>query len=278
MIDIGVYHNLKIERSLPQGVYLINDDGDEVLLPKKYVPQDFKIGDEIEVFVYLDHQERIVATTLKPFATINSFAFLKCAAVSDFGAFLEWGLEKHLFVPFKEQVNKMKVGSSYLVYVYFDELSERLVASSKTNKFIDNKLVLLSSFDEVDIIVSHPSAKGWNVIVNQKHSGLVYSDEVFQKINVGDQMKAFVKKVRPDNKIDITLQKHGYRSIEPNAAMVLRLLQAEGGFLALNDKSSPDEIRDMVQLSKKNFKKAIGSLYKQRIIKIEEDGISLVEN
>ncbi len=278
MIDIGVYHNLKIERSLPQGVYLTNDDGDEVLLPKKYVPQDFKIGDEIEVFVYLDHQERIVATTLKPFATINSFAFLKCAAVSDFGAFLEWGLEKHLFVPFKEQVNKMKVGSSYLVYVYFDELSERLVASSKTNKFIDNKLVLLSSFDEVDIIVSHPSAKGWNVIVNQKHSGLVYSDEVFQKINVGDQMKAFVKKVRPDNKIDITLQKHGYRSIEPNAAMVLRLLQAEGGFLALNDKSSPDEIRDMVQLSKKNFKKAIGSLYKQRIIKIEEDGISLVEN
>ncbi len=278
MIDIGVYHNLKIERSLPQGVYLINDDGDEVLLPKKYVPQDFKIGDEIEVFVYLDHQERIVATTLKPFATINSFAFLKCAAVSDFGAFLEWGLEKHLFVPFKEQVNKMKVGSSYLVYVYFDELSERLVASSKTNKFIDNKLVLLSSFDEVDIIVSHPSAKGWNVIVNQKHSGLVYSDEVFQKINVGDQMKAFVKKVRPDNKIDITLQKHGYRSIEPNAAMVLRLLQAEGGFLALNDKSSPDDIRDMVQLSKKNFKKAIGSLYKQRIIKIEEDGISLVEN
>ena len=278
MIDIGVYHNLKIERSLPQGVYLTNDDGDEVLLPKKYVPQVFKIGDEIEVFVYLDHQERIVATTLKPFATINSFAFLKCAAVSDFGAFLEWGLEKHLFVPFKEQVNKMKVGSSYLVYVYFDELSERLVASSKTNKFIDNKLVLLSSFDEVDIIVSHPSAKGWNVIVNQKHSGLVYSDEVFQKINVGDQMKAFVKKVRPDNKIDITLQKHGYRSIEPNAAMVLRLLQAEGGFLALNDKSSPDEIRDMVQLSKKNFKKAIGSLYKQRIIKIEEDGISLVEN
>ena len=278
MIDIGVYHNLKIERSLPQGVYLVNDDGDEVLLPKKYAPQDFKIGDEIEVFVYLDHQERIVATTLKPFATINSFAFLKCAAVSDFGAFLEWGLEKHLFVPFKEQVNKMKVGSSYLVYVYFDELSERLVASSKTNKFIDNKLVLLSSFDEVDIIVSHPSAKGWNVIVNQKHSGLVYSDEVFQKINVGDQMKAFVKKVRPDNKIDITLQKHGYRSIEPNAAMVLRLLQAEGGFLALNDKSSPDEIRDMVQLSKKNFKKAIGSLYKQRIIKIEEDGISLVEN
>ena len=278
MIDIGVYHNLKIERSLPQGVYLINDDGDEVLLPKKYVPQDFKIGDEIEVFVYLDHQERIVATTLKPFVTINSFAFLKCAAVSDFGAFLEWGLEKHLFVPFKEQVNKMKIGSSYLVYVYFDELSERLVASSKTNKFISNKLVLHSSFDEVDIIVSHPSDKGWNVIVNQKHSGLVYSDEVFQKINVGDQMKAFVKKVRPDNKIDITLQKHGYRSIEPNAAMVLRLLQAEGGFLALNDKSSPDDIRDIVQLSKKNFKKAIGSLYKQRIIKIEEDGISLVEN
>ena len=278
MIDIGVYHNLKIERSLPQGVYLINDDGDEVLLPKKYVPQDFKIGDEIEVFVYLDHQERIVATTLKPFVTINSFAFLKCAAVSDFGAFLEWGLEKHLFVPFKEQVNKMKIGSSYLVYVYFDELSERLVASSKTNKFISNKLVLLSSFDEVDIIVSHPSDKGWNVIVNQKHSGLVYSDEVFQKINVGDQMKAFVKKVRPDNKIDITLQKHGYRSIEPNAAMVLRLLQAEGGFLALNDKYSLDDIRDIVQLSKKNFKKAIGSLYKQRIIKIEEDGISLVEN
>lgn len=277
MIAIGKHQVLEIDRQRIPGLYLKNEDGEEVLLPNKYIPENFEIGDKIEVFVYLDFQERPVATTLNPFVTVNSFAYLKCVDVSDIGAFLNWGLEKHLFVPFKEQAFKMKKGGSYLVYCYLDEKTQRLVASSKTNRFLKNDLILLSAFDEVDIIASHPSDKGWNVIVNQKYLGLVYEDEIFQKINAGDQMKGYVKKVRPDNKIDITLQKHGYRGIEPNAQTILNVLKAEGGFLPLHDKSSPEAIKEILQLSKKNFKKAIGTLYKQRKITIESDGISLRE-
>jgi len=277
MIAIGKHHELEIDRQRIPGLYLINDDGDEVLLPNKYIPETFEVGDKLRVFVYLDHEERPVATTINPFATVNSFAYLKCAEVSEIGAFLNWGLEKHLFVPFKEQAYPMKKGGSYLVHVYLDEKSDRLVASSKTNRFLNNNLVMLSPFDEVELIASHPSDKGWNVIVNQKHIGLVYADEIFQKITAGDKMKGYVKKVRPDNKIDITLQKHGFRGIEPNAQTVLNMLEAEGGFIPLHDKSSPEAIKDLLQLSKKNFKKAIGTLYKQRKIEINLDGISLIE-
>lgn len=277
MIAIGKHHELEIDRDRLSGLYLINEDGEEVLLPNKYVPETYAVGDKLRVFVYLDHEERPVATTLEPFAKLNTFAYLKCVDVTEIGAFLNWGLEKHLFVPFKEQAYKMKKGGSYLVYVYLDEKTERLVASSKTNHFLNNDLVLLSPYDEVDLIASHPSDKGWNVIVNQKHLGLVYADEIFQKVTTGDTMKGYVKKVRPDNKIDINLQKAGFRAIEPNAETVLKVLEIEGGFLPLHDKSSPEEIKEVLQLSKKNFKKAIGTLYKQRKIEINSDGISLIE-
>ncbi len=277
MLALGVYNTLEILRDREPGIFLGDTDGNEVLLPNKYVPEEFEIGDQIKVFVYLDSSERIVATTLEPYATIKSFAYLKCTSVSEFGAFLDWGLEKDLFVPFKEQASKMRVGSWYLVYVYLDEETNRLVASSKTNAFLDNTLVLLSPYEEVDLIASHPSPQGWNMIVNQKHLGLVYSDEIFQKITPGDQLKGFVKKVRSDGKIDLTLQRHGYRGIEPNAEQILKELRASGGFIDLNDKSDPDDIKEVFQLSKKSFKKAIGALYKARKIAIEDDGIRLTE-
>lgn len=277
MLKLGVYNTLEIVRERDQGVYLCDDDGDEVLLPNKYVPEQFQIRDKLKVFVYLDSAERIVATTLEPYATVKSFAYLKCTNVSDIGAFLDWGLEKDLFVPFKEQASKMRKGSWYLVYVYLDEETNRLVASSKTNAFLDNSLVLLSPYDEVELMASHPSPQGWNMIVNQKHLGLVYADEIFQKITPGDQIKGFVKKVRPDGKIDLTLQQHGFRSIEPNADQVLKELKASGGFINLNDKSDPEDIKEVFQLSKKSFKRAIGTLYKARKITIEEDGIRIIE-
>ncbi|MGY3794440.1 CvfB family protein [uncultured Aquimarina sp.] len=277
MLKLGEYNTLEFVRERDQGVYLSDDEGNEVLLPNKYVPNQFMIRDEIKVFVYLDHEERIVATTLEPFATVNSFAYLKCTTVSEIGAFMDWGLEKELFVPFREQASKMRVGSWYLVYVYLDKETNRLVGSSKTNRFLDNSLVLLSSYDEVDLIASHPSPHGWNMIVNQKYLGLVYQDEIFQKLTTGDQLKGFVKKVRPDGKIDLTLQRHGYRSIEPNAEQILKELKLQGGFIDLNDKSDPDDIKEVFQLSKKSFKKAIGSLYKAKKIIIEKDGIRLVE-
>lgn len=277
MLKLGEYNNLEIVRERDQGIYLCDEEGDEVLLPNKYVPEQFQIRDVLRVFVYLDSSERIVSTTLEPYATIKSFAYLKCTNVSEIGAFLDWGLEKDLFVPFREQSSKMRVGSWYLVYVYLDEETNRLVASSKTNAFLDNSLVLLSSYDEVDLIASHPSPQGWNMIVNQKHIGLVYGDEIFQKITPGDQLKGYVKKVRPDGKIDLTLQRHGFRGIEPNAEQILRELRSSGGFIDLNDKSDPEDIKEVFQLSKKSFKKAIGTLYKERKITIEKDGIRLVE-
>ena len=277
MLKLGEYNNLEIVRERDQGIYLCDEEGDEVLLPNKYVPEQFQIRDVLRVFVYLDSSERIVSTTLEPYATIKSFAYLKCTNVSEIGAFLDWGLEKDLFVPFREQSSKMRVGSWYFVYVYLDKETNRLVASSKTNAFLDNSLVLLSSYDEVDLIASHPSPQGWNMIVNQKHIGLVYSDEIFQKITPGDQLKGYVKKVRPDGKIDLTLQRHGFRGIEPNAEQILRELRSSGGFIDLNDKSDPEDIKEVFQLSKKSFKKAIGTLYKERKITIEKDGIRLVE-
>ncbi len=277
MLKLGTYNTLTILRDTEPGLFLGNEEEDEVLLPNKYVPEVFEIGEELNVFVYLDSHERIVCTTLEPFATVNTFAYLKCASVSDIGAFMSWGLEKDLFVPFKEQANRMRSGNWYLVYVYLDDETNRLVASSKTNSFLDNSLVLLSPYDEVDLILSHPSPRGWNAIVNGKHLGLIYNDEIFQKLTVGDKLKGFIKKVRPDGKIDLTIQKHGYRSIEPNAAQILRELEASGGYIAVNDKSSPKEIEDTFQLSKKSFKRAIGSLYKERKITIEKEGIQLIE-
>ncbi len=277
MLDLGVYNTLEILRDREPGLFLGDEEGNEVLLPNKYVPEEFEIGDKLKVFVYLDSSERIVATTLEPYATVNSFAHLKCTSISEIGAFLDWGLEKDLFVPFKEQASKMRTGSWYLVYIYLDEETNRLVASSKTNAFLDNSLVLLSPYEEVELIASHPSPQGWNMIVNQKHLGLVYSDEIFQKITPGDQLKGFIKKVRPDGKIDLTLQRHGFRGIEPNAQQILNELKASGGYIDLNDKSNPEDIKEVFQLSKKSFKKAIGSLYKARKITIEQDGIRLLD-
>lgn len=275
MLTIGEYHILKIDRDTEPGLFLKNTDGDEVLLPNKYKPETFELEDEIEVFVYLDHEERPVATTLRPFIKLDEFGFLKCVEVSDIGAFLDWGLEKHLFVPFKEQVTKMRKGDRYLVFCYLDELTGRLVASSKTNAFLDNSELTVEPFEEVDIIISNPTELGWNVIVNQLHQGLIYKDDVFQKLHTGDKMKAYIKKTRPDGKIDITLQRPGYRSIEPNAQEILTALELKGGFIALTDKSSPEEIQSQLQMSKKSFKRALGNLYKQRLVDIKDNGIYL---
>ncbi|MGB8703563.1 MAG: S1-like domain-containing RNA-binding protein [Gillisia sp.] len=278
MLSIGEYHNLIIDRDTAPGLFLKNDEGDEVLLPNKYKPKDFEIGDEVKVFVYLDHQERPVATTLEPYVKLDEFAYLKCVEVSDIGAFLDWGLEKHLFVPFKEMASKMRKDSWYLVFCYLDEETGRLVASSKTNAFLVNSELTVKPFEEVDLIVSHTTDLGVTVIVNELHQGLIFKDDVFQELHPGDRLKGWIKKTRPDGKIDVTLQRPGYRSIEPNAKSILNELELKGGYIKLTDKSSPKEIQDQLQMSKKSFKKAIGTLYRQHEIDIREDGIYLVKN
>jgi len=277
MFTLGEYHTLNIVRDTEPGLFLADNEGNEVLLPNKYKPEAFDIGDEIEVFLYLDHEERPVATTLKPYIKLDEFAYLKCVETTDIGAFMDWGLEKNLFVPFKEQVTKMRKGDWYLVFCYLDDLTERLVASSKVNNFLINSELTVEPFEEVDLIVSNPTDLGWNVIINQLHQGLLYKDEVYQELQTGDKLKGIIKKIRPEGKIDVALQRPGYRSIEPNAQEILTALEVKGGFLRLSDNSSPEEIKRQLHMSKKSFKRAVGTLYKKRMIEIKEDGIYLVK-
>lgn len=276
MLTLGVYHTLKIARSTQVGLFL-TDGTNDVLLPLKYVPDGLKIGEEITVFVYLDHEERPVATTLKPYITLGDFAFLRVNYTNQFGAFLDWGLEKDLFVPFKEQARPMEQGKRYLVHLYLDEQTNRLVGSSKLNAFLNREPADVKEGDEVQLIISHTTELGVNVIINGTHKGLVYQNEIFDdKIRPGDKTKGYIKSVRPDGKIDVTFRKSGFESIEENARRVLDELKASRGFLRLNDDSHPEDIKTVLKMSKKTFKKAIGTLYRQKLIEIKADGIYLV--
>jgi len=277
MFEIGKYTTLTILRDTDPGLYLGKEAEaeDVILLPHKYKPETFEIGDEIKVFIYLDYDERPIATTLEPFVELNGFGYLRCADVTKHGAFMDWGLEKHLFVSFKEQARPMKVDNWYIVHLYLDEQTTRLAGSSKTNQFLQNENLTVEVYDEVSILVTHLTDKGANVIINGVHKGLIYLEDIFEDIRTGDRLKAFIKKIRYDNKIDVVLQKQGYRSIEPNANYILDELKASGGFLPIHDKSSPEVIKETLGLSKKSFKKAIGSLYKDKQIVIKEDGIEL---
>ncbi|NUY79801.1 GntR family transcriptional regulator [Flavobacterium sp. MAH-1] len=277
MIKIGKYNTLKILRETKVGLYL-GDGSEEVLLPNKYVPLRYEIDQEVDVFVYLDHEERKVATTLEPYIYLNEFALLRVNYTNEFGAFMDWGMEKDLFVPFAEQARKMEKGKRYIVYMFLDEKSNRLVGSSKTNQFLDNENLSVEVGDEVDLIVSHITEAGINVIINEQHKGLLFQSEVFdENIKPGDRLAGFIKKIRPGNKIDVSLEKQGYEKVEPNAAKILEKLQSGRGFLRLNDESSPEDIKSVLQMSKKTFKKAIGALYKERKIEIKPDGIHLLK-
>lgn len=273
MIELGNYNTLTILRSSSVGLFLGDDDVDDLLLPNKYVPENVSIGDSIEVFCYLDHEERPVATTLKPHIRRNEFAYLRVAETNDFGAFMDWGLEKHLLVPFKQQRERMEQGKWYVVYCYLDEKSFRLAGSSKIDAFLDNTEITAQPGEEVSLLVSRKSELGWDVIVNGRHKGLIFNSDVFKKIGVGDQLTGYIRTIRPDHKLDIVLEPPGYKSQVSAADKIYAYLLSKGGFLGLHDKSDPDDIKEALQMSKKNFKKAIGTLYKDRKIIIKEDGI-----
>ncbi|WP_396638123.1 S1 RNA-binding domain-containing protein [Maribacter sp. R77961] len=275
MIDLGRKNKLEILRDTSVGLFLGDGEGNDVLLPNKYVPADYEIGKFIDVFCYLDYDERPVATTLEPDIMLGEFRLLQVAEINEYGAFMEWGLEKHLLVPFREQRDKMKQGQWYVVHCYLDQKSGRLVASNKLDKFLSNDHLELKEWDQVDLVVTRQTDLGWEVIVNERHKGLVYFNEVFKAINIGDVIPGCIKKIRKDNKIDISLQPLGSRVLEPAANKIYEVLKENGGFLALHDKSNPEEIRDVMQMSKKTFKKGLGTLYKARKITIEGDGISI---
>lgn len=276
MINIGQYNTLTILRETEPGLYLGDDAENVVLLPHRYKPEHFEIGDELEVFVYLDYEERPVATNLTPYVHLNDFGYLHCSDVNEFGAFMDWGLQKQLFVPFKEQARPMKVGNWYIVYLYLDDQTERLVGSSKTNKHLDNENIALEKYQGIDLFVTHITELGANVIIEGKYSGLIHNDDIFEDIRTGDRIKGYVKKVREDKKVDVVLQAPGYKSIEPNANFILDELKAAGGFLPLHDKSDPDTIKNEMGMSKKSFKRAIGTLYREKQIVIKPDGIAII--
>ena len=273
MIELGKYNTLEILRETSVGLFLGDADGNDILLPNKYVPEAFEVGDSLEVFCYLDHSERPVATSLEPDVLVNEFQLLKVVEVNEFGAFMDWGLEKHLLVPFREQRSRMIEGHWYVVFCYLDEKTNRLVGSNKINRFLSNDELSVSQEDVVELVISRATDLGFEVIINHRHKGLVYSNEVFKKISIGDRMKGVIKLIRPDNKIDISLQPLGEKVLEPAANKIYEQLLAHGGYMSLHDKSDPELIKAALQMSKKTFKKGIGTLYRARKIEIKSDGI-----
>lgn len=276
MLPVGVHQTLTILRSTSVGLYLGNDAGDEVLLPNKYVPDRVKIGETIRVFLYHDGEGRIVSTTLKPKVLLNQFAYLTVFSVNGYGAFMDWGLEKHLFVPFREQPGKMIPGQGRMIYLYLDDKTHRLVGSAIPEHFISNTDLSVEVGEKVDLLIWKATNLGVKVIINQKHIGLLYHNEVFANLHPGDHKTGYIKLIREENKIDVTLQKPGYDHIEPSAALVLVKLEQAQGFLPLTDNSSPEVIVKALEMSKKTFKKAIGLLYKKQLIALEPEGIRLI--
>jgi len=276
MIKLGDYNTLKIVKSVDFGLYLDGGEAGEILLPTRYVPKNAKIGYELEVFIYLDQDEKLVATTLHPLAKVGDIACLEVAWVNEYGAFLNWGLMKDLFCPFREQKMRMQKGYHYVVYIKEDEESHRLIATAKVDKYLYTDRPPYKHGDAVDILIWQKTDLGFKAIVDNHYQGLIYEDQIFQPLHTGDRMTAYVDHIRQDNKIDITLQPTGRRQTEEFSEVLLRYLQENEGHCDLGDKSPSELIADRFKVSKKVYKKAVGDLYRRRLITISDNGIDLV--
>jgi predicted RNA-binding protein (virulence factor B family) len=276
MIKIGETVHLDVVKVVEFGCYLDAKELGEVLLPRKHAPQDLAIGDTVKVFLYLDSEDRPVATTQTPKAKVGEFAYLKVVAITNVGAFLDWGLDKDILVPFAEQHRPMEVGHSYLVYLYLDKKDGRITASSKINKFLDDeKPHHFKPGQAVNLIIANSTELGYKAIINHSHWGVLYKDEVFQRLSFGQYKKGFIKHIRPDGKIDLSLQ-GGQETRDKYAKIIINYLKKQNGFAPVHDKSDPQLISDLFGMSKGAFKKTIGGLYKKKIIRIEDDGIHLL--
>ena len=277
MIKIGQTYKLDVVKIVDFGAYLDAKDLGEVLLPRKHAPHNLSVGDSIDVFLYLDSEDRPVATTQKPKANVGEFAYLRVLANTDVGAFLDWGLDKDVLVPFAEQHRPMEVGRSYLVYLYLDKMDGRITASSKIDKFLDyEKPHDFKPQQEVNLIIANSTELGYKAIINHSHWGMLYKDEVHQRLSFGQNIKGFIKHIRPDGKIDLSLQ-GGQETRDKYAKIIEDYLKNQNSFAPVHDKSDPQLISKLFGMSKGAFKKAIGGLYKQKIISIEKDGIRLIE-
>lgn len=276
-IKLGRFNTLEIVKSVDFGMYLDGGEQGEILLPTRYVPENAQIGDWLNVFLYLDNEERLIATTLQPFVQVGEFAYLEVAWVNQFGAFLNWGLMKDLFVPFREQKMKMQVGNKYIIHAHLDEESYRIVASAKVERYLSKEMPSYDLNQEVDILVWQKTDLGFKVIVENSFSGLLYENEIFQHVTTGLKLKAYVKQVREDGKIDLILHKPGMAKVEDFSSELLRYISEHGGKTSFSDKSNAEDIYDTFGVSKKTFKKAVGDLYRKRLITIEPDGLKIVK-
>lgn len=276
-INLGKYNQLEVVKTVDFGVYLDGGDDGEILLPSRYVPEDCRPGDMLNVFIYLDNEERLIATTLQPYVQVGEFACLEVAWVNEYGAFLDWGLMKDLFVPFREQKMKMLKGHRYVVHAHVDEDSFRIMASAKVERYLSKERPPYRPGEEVEVMAWQKTDLGYKVIVDNQFSGLVYQKEIFQALQPGMKLQAYVRQVREDGKIDLTLQKDGQEKVGDFAEVLLKHIQDQGGYTPLNDKSAAEDIYEAFGVSKKTFKKAVGDLYKKRLIVLEPGGIRLAE-
>ena len=274
-IELGKFNKLEVVKEVDFGMYLDGGEEGEILLPSRYVPEGCKVGDELDVFIYLDNEERLVATTLTPLAQVGQFACLEVAWVNQYGAFLDWGLMKDLFVPFREQKMKMQVGKNYVVHVHLDDESYRIVASAKVDRYLSKELPPYRPGQEVDILIWQKTDLGFKAIIENLYGGLLYESEVFRPLRTGMTLKAYVKQVRADGKIDLMLQKPGVGKIDDFAVTLLKYIREQGGSTPLNDKSPAEEIYATFGVSKKTFKKAVGDLYKKHLVVLEENEIRM---
>ena len=276
MAKIGVLNNLRVVKEVDFGVYLDGGEHEEILLPRRYVPENCKVDDNIEVFIYLDSEDRFIATTERPYAMVGDFALLKVVSVDSVGVFLDWGLLKDLMVPFREQSPNMEKGKSYIVRVYVDKKSNRIAATTRLDRYLDNEPGNFHIGQEVELLICNQTDIGYKAIINGTHWGVLYSNEVFKPLKSGQKIKGYIKKVRDDNKIDLSLHKTGYEKVDDVTETILTVLKKKGGFLSVTDKSSPETIYKLFGVSKKTYKKAIGAVYKKKLITIENDGIKLI--
>ena len=277
MATVGRYNTLKMLRETSSGYFLDGEELGDILLPGKYAPRHLKEGDETEVFLYFDSEDRIIATKEEPYCEVGEFALLEVVEVNEIGAFLNWGLQKDLLVPFREQKLKMEPGSWHIVYVYIDEKTGRIAASAKVDKFLGLQPADYKPGDEVELFIYGPCPLGFNAIINDAHWGMLYASEVFQPLNRGEHITGYINKVREDGKIDLSLYPAGYKKAQSSAELIIEYLKRNDGFMPLTDKSPADEIYEVFGISKKNFKMAVGSLYKNRVIEIGQNGIRLIE-
>ena len=277
-MEVGKYNTLQVLRATSVGLYLGDAEGNDVLLPHKYIPENIEMGQDIEVFIYRDSEDRLIATTLTPAILRDQFAILEVVATSSIGAFLDWGLEKDLFVPFKEQNHKLQNGQWVPVYLYLDEETDRLVASAKINKFFQNQQSIeLEENQKVEVLVFEKTDLGYNVIINNRYKGLIYENKIFRRLAWGDQTTAYIKTIREDGKIDVSLQPLGFLNArDENSRIILEKLRDNGGVLHLSDSSDPMDIQEQLGMSKKAFKKAIGGLYRDGLLTISEASIEAV--